>query len=82
MIMMQAKQLDAKLPLPLYGLAQLNLRSAGLFKTCISLLESALQQVPGWHEALQVWCCLLNAIQFNCKKCAGCVGMKAGWRPV
>ncbi|KAK9845686.1 hypothetical protein WJX84_004302 [Apatococcus fuscideae] len=50
----QARKLDTKLPLPHYGLAQLNLLQDQSFHTSINLLETALQQVPGWQDALQV----------------------------
>lgn len=50
---MQASKLDPKLPLPLYGLAQIMVRQREQ-TNAISLLESALAQVPGWPDALHM----------------------------
>ncbi|BDA40854.1 RNA polymerase-associated protein CTR9 homolog [Coccomyxa sp. Obi] len=49
----QASKLDPKLPLPLYGLAQIMVRQREQ-TNAISLLESALAQVPGWPDALHM----------------------------
>lgn len=51
--MLQASKLDPKLPLPLYGLAQIMVRQREQ-TNAISLLESALALVPGWPDALQM----------------------------
>ncbi|KAK9805938.1 hypothetical protein WJX73_006894 [Symbiochloris irregularis] len=42
-----------KLPVPLLGLAQMHLLQRDGVTSAIGLLESALQQVPGWPDALQ-----------------------------
>lgn len=49
----QASKLDARLPLPLLGMAQMNLLQKE-FTNAASLLETALQRVPGWEDALKV----------------------------
>ncbi|KAK9844132.1 hypothetical protein WJX81_005444 [Elliptochloris bilobata] len=49
----QASKLDARLPLPLLGMAQMNLLQKE-FTNAASLLETALQRVPGWVDALKV----------------------------
>lgn len=49
----QASRLDPKLPLALYGLAQIMVRQREP-TNAISLLESALAQVPGWPDALHM----------------------------
>ena len=48
----QASKLDARLPLPLLGMAQMNLLQKE-FTNAASLLETALQRVPGWVDALK-----------------------------
>ena len=53
----QASKLDPKAALPLFGLAQMNLLQHE-HTNAISLLENALQQVPGWNDALQVGPCI------------------------
>lgn len=62
---MQAKKLDAKLPLPHYALAQLSLLYPDSFKASINLLETALQQVPGWQEPLQVYVMMVHQWQLE-----------------
>ncbi|KAK9810525.1 hypothetical protein WJX72_012163 [[Myrmecia] bisecta] len=49
----QASQLDPKLPLPMLGLAQLNLLQ-GEHVNAVSLLEKSLAEVPSWDDALTV----------------------------
>ena len=52
---MQANVLDSNLPLAKLGLAQIDLLR---FENtnAITLLESTLQDVPGWMDALKVCC--------------------------
>lgn len=49
---MQANQLDAKLPLPKLGLAQMEVLRGQLINA-VSILEGLLQDVPHWIDALQ-----------------------------
>lgn len=55
---MQASKLNPKAPLPLLGLAQMNLLQKEN-TNAITLLENALQLQPGWNDALMV--CLIIA---------------------
>jgi Flp pilus assembly protein TadD len=50
---MQASKLNGKLPLPLYGLAQIMVRQRE-YTNAVSLLERALAEVPGWPDALNM----------------------------
>ena len=50
---MQASKLNPKAPLPLLGLAQMNLLQKEN-TNAITLLENALQLHPGWNDALMV----------------------------
>lgn len=50
---MQASKLNSKLPLPLYGLAQIMVRQRE-YTNAVSLLERALAEVPGWPDALNM----------------------------
>ena len=49
---LQAHKLNPQLPLPLLGMAQMNLLQNAL-TNAVSLLESALDASPGWGDAIK-----------------------------
>ena len=62
---MQANALDSNLPLAKLGLAQIDLLR---FENtnAITLLESTLQDVPGWMDALKVCALVLKPCFLTC----------------
>ncbi len=50
----QALVLDKKQPLPQLGLAQMSVLQSGELTNAISMLEKALEQNPGWNDAVTV----------------------------
>ena len=50
----QAHALDKKQPLPQLGLAQMSILEANQHTNAISMLETALDQNPGWNDAITV----------------------------
>lgn len=51
---MQAHALDKRQPLPQLGLAQMSILEASQHTNAISMLETALDQNPGWNDAITV----------------------------
>ena len=51
---LQALALDKKQALPQLGLAQMSVLQSGELTNAISMLEKALEQNPGWNDAVTV----------------------------